>query len=498
MSQIVLDRSLETYAHCAEEQHAQWELDSLPRYLRRNALDYYYLSIWPGLRYLAGVASLDLPKRPQQTSHAYLHIPFCSGLCSFCSYFVLVTRDPDRDLRVQRYIDTLLQQVRIHQQQTSVKLTYIYLGGGTPGLLHPDILTRLLRGLTDLGVLESGLLGTIELHPELFSDVGRASGVLDVAAAYGITRASIGFQTHETDLLRETNRRHDAYFLAEAGSMLRCRGFTYNIDLMYGLPGQDLRSWICSLQAVCGERPDSISTYCMFVDPGTQIHSAIRRGTIELPGHSVIQAQHIAAQLMLKDEGYRELPNDFYSLPDTNSHRPIQEALPSESNSLALGAGSYGYYAGVQYCNEFSQARYQQKVDRGQEPIWRAALLTAQEELCRDIMFSLKNAPELRDRLFVARHGTTPMQAFPEVFEQLQRLDLIASEPGTCRLTRKGRLLVEEIACLFDPRQRPSAEITDERESALVNKHHFAPRYSDRQHAGPVPETRSTDGHSSL
>src|ERR1700742_3965822 len=97
-------------AERAGQQFARWRLAALPPRLRRNGLDYYYLSVWPGLEQLAPLA--ELPPRRAPVHHGYVHLPFCSGLCDFCSYFVLVGRDR-ADMR--RYVDDLLVDLALNQ-----------------------------------------------------------------------------------------------------------------------------------------------------------------------------------------------------------------------------------------------------------------------------------------------------------------------------------------------------------------------------------------------
>lgn len=455
----------------------EWDIESLPAYLLRNNLDYYYLSVWPGLSALDLAAGISLPDRPIRTEYAYIHIPFCSGLCSFCSYFLAVSRDTDSDPRVSRYLDDLIAQASIHQRNTELDLSYVYLGGGTPSLLHPGHMERLLGGFSRLGILSPRLIGTIEFHPEIFADSVRMNALLDVVEAHGIKRVSLGFQTDDTDVLRTTNRRHDAAFLGEAINRLRSRELAVNIDLMYGLPGQSLESWLCSLELVLAASPDSISTYFTFIDPGTRLWREVQRDPAILLSHAQIQLQHLAAQIALEKAGYTELPSDFYSKPAGDPASYAQQTLPSDANMVALGAGAYGYYPGVQYFNYFDFQHYSEMVWAGRSPIWRAAVLTPEEELCRDIMFSLKNAPALNVRLFEARHDVSPLDSHGHTLSQLTDLDLVHVSADEIRLTSKGRLVVEEIACMFAPLHRSGSAAGSRRDAALLRKHNFAPTH---------------------
>lgn len=455
--------------------YRDWDMAGLPPHLQRNSLDYYYLSVWPGLRQLSPAADLRLPARPARVGYAYVHIPFCSGICDFCSYFLTTTGDAGGDRRVEAYLDQLLAQVRIHRRTLDLAISSIYLGGGTPSILRAGQLARLLDGLAD--VFAPSMVGTMELHPELFDDPPELDRVLDTLAAHRIRRVSLGYQSTDESLLDATNRRHGAGFLPVAAAHLRARGFLFNVDLMYGLRDQSLAGWVDSIAAVLAIGPDSISTYFTFVDYGTKLWRQAQRDPTLLPTPEHAQLCHIAAQIALEDAGYHELPNDFYAIPGQDPASFHQTTLPSAANSLALGAGAYGYYPGVQYFNEFSFGGYARAVAEGREPIWRAAVLSPAEELCRDIMFSFKNSPLLDIGLFRHRHGVSPVDAHPRQFDELVRLDLVEVTGDAVRLTSKGRLVVEEIACMFAP-ERPAGAVASRSEAHLVHKHNYAPTYA--------------------
>jgi len=450
-------------------------MEDLPTQLRRNSLDYYYLSVWPGLMDLDPAEQVRLPARPSVTNYAYFHIPFCSGLCDFCSYFLAVVGDTANDARTGRYLADLLKQVENAALTTRLELSYLYLGGGTPSLLSPDQLHHLLHGLEKLEALAPSVLGTMELHPEVFRDKKRLNELLAILSDYGLKRVSIGYQSDSEELLEANNRRHESDFLTAAVELLHGKDFLVNVDLMYGLPDQSLLSWVRSVAATIAVEPDSISTYFTFITFGTRLRRRVDAGGIATSPHQLLQTQHIASNLALEEAGFHELPGDFYSKPHGDPATYVQDSLPSDSNSLALGAGAYGYYPGVQYFNYFGFHDYGAAVNAGVEPIWRAKLLSPQEELARDVMFSFKNAPALRRDLFRAKHSVDPMNAYPEQFRALKQQGLLTEDLGELRLTRKGRLVVEEITCLFIPPdvdRAPRAGVANK-----VRRHHFAPTY---------------------
>lgn len=449
-------------------------LDALPRSLRRNSLDYYYLSIYPSLSEMRPLAPADAPPYPATVRNAYVHIPFCSGVCDFCSYF-LVAISPKRRAAINRYLEQVKAEFDYHARHTTLDIGYLYFGGGTPSLIPPDALESFLDFLAEQRYLNPTAMGTLELHPEFFADERSALRFLTILKRHGIGRVSVGYQASDEDILRDTKRRHTADFMSEAMALLRAHGMLVNVDLMYGLADQSLESWQRTLSDATGFAPDSISTYFLFVDRGTGLYERVRRGAVVLPSHRHIQTQHIMAQLALEAAGYHELPNDFWARGGDPA-RFRQERLPSAAITLPIGPGAYGHYSNTQLCNVFDLPEYERRLAVGDSPLWRGYRLNDDQAFHRDIMFSLKNDPHIDCSLFRSAYNRSPLEQFAATFDRLSAEGLVVVDGERIQLTQKGRLCVEEIACLF---RHPAIRTAgDAGESRLLAKHNFAPAYS--------------------
>lgn len=453
----------------------EYRLDELPRALQRNSLDYYYLSIYPSLSEMRPLETDEAPPYPAAAGNAYIHIPFCSGVCDFCSYY-LVALNPRRRAAIGRYLEQAKAEFDYHARHTTLDITSLYFGGGTPSLIPPDALESFLGFLADRRYLNSTLTGTVELHPEFFADERSATRFLTILKRHGINRVSVGYQASDEEILRDTNRRHAADFMGEAMSLLRAHGMLVNIDLMYGLAGQSLESLERTMADAVGFAPDSISTYFLFVDRGTGLYERVRRGAVALPSHRHIQTQHIMAQLALEAAGYHELPGDFWARGGDDPATFRQERLPSAAITLPIGPGAYGYYSGTQLCNVFDLAEYERRAAAGRSPLWRGYRLNDDEAFHRDIMFSLKNDPYIDCSLFRSAYNRSPLEQFAALFERLSAEGLVTVAGERLQLTPKGRLCVEEIACLF---RHPALRAAEDSEgSRLLAKHNYAPTYT--------------------
>jgi oxygen-independent coproporphyrinogen-3 oxidase len=465
----------------ARDLYRAYAMDQLPVVLRRNSIDYYYLSVYPGLKQMSSFGKLAPPRYPDAISNAYIHIPFCTGVCSFCSYFLSTVKAGDLS-RIAAYLELVKQELALHQAETRLDLSYIYFGGGTPSLIPPATLAELFGFLSSEQILAECSYGTFELHPEFFGNLDTAQAFVNILRVHGVNRVSLGVESSDQALLDRTNRRHGTSFLTQAMEFLRDNSLYVNIDLMYGLPGMTCSQWEDSLRTVTACAPDSISAYFLFVDRGTPMHASVERSQIDLPAHEEIQVQHIMTQIYLEECGYYELPNDYYAKLAGDPAVFTVDSLPSDAVSLPIGAGAYGFFDRTQFANVFNLAEYGDRINRRQSPMWRGCRLDDDGLMRRDIMFGFKNSPYLDLQLFVNKYGISPTVKYDAIFDFLSRYGLVDIDDAHRRatLTAKGRLCVEEISCLFRPRARPeTAAGTSARERRLLEKHNFAPTYQD-------------------
>ncbi len=465
----------------AEERYHTYDMGGLPTDLQRDSRYFYYLSVYPGLKQMDELDGSALPQLPEQIHNAYVHTPYCTGVCSFCSYFLTTVSEQDTS-PIAAYLETVKSEVLQRARETDLDLSYIYFGGGTPSLIPNEALGAFFAFLDKHQVLSATRYGTIELHPEFFQDLERAQEFITILKANGIGRVSLGFQSSDENILDDTNRRHGTNFLHDAIDFLKQNEMLVSLDLIYGLPGLTFQQWEHTLDEAVSCSPDSIATYFLFVNPGTIMHTQVQRGEVVLPSHQDIQIQHIMAQTVLEGQGFYELPNDFYAKLDSDPSMFTQDALPSDGTSLPLGAGSYGYYDNTQFFNQFSLARYRQRIEGGESPIWRGYRFEGTTGMHRDFMFSIKNSPYIDCNLFEQKYGIDPIVAFSYTLERLEGYGLLIVDESSrhVTLTTKGRLCAEEIACQFEiPGLKdniPSTASASDRRK--LDKHHFAPLYS--------------------
>ncbi len=458
----------------AEKKYDEYEMDKIPLSMQRNSHDYYYLSVYPGLMEMEDL--VQPPKYPEKVSSVYIHMPFCSEICSFCSYFT--QRLPaENNHAVSDYFEIVKKEIDNYSKQTEMSLKSIYFGGGTPSLIPPDTLDSFLGHMKSKNFLPEKIFGTFELHPEFFYDMENAQKFVDVMKKYGINRVSIGYQSSNEKILKDTKRRHDKDFLKDAVDFLKKNNLMFNIDLMYGMPDLSIDDWAHSLSDALSVKPNSITPYFFFLNKGTKMSHDFNEGKISLPSHKEIQKQHLMTQIILAAHDYIELPNDFFAKNDKkiNVADLKQEKLPSDFSGISVGSGAYGYSNNTQFFNYFNLHKYKEAVEAGRPPVWKGFEMNQETLMRRDIMFSLKNSPYLNRDLFLEKYKEDPVEKFENLMNKLTDLGLITiSEKKVC-LTQKGKLMVEEIACQFkDPNVQTKK---DSENNPLLVKHNFSPTY---------------------
>lgn len=266
----------------------------------------------------------------------YVHIPWCAAICPYCDFDKQAT-----DFRlVDEYIEAVVRHMNAHVRRRTHSL---YFGGGTPSLLTPPRLTRLIHAWrTRFGVADQHEV-TIESNP---SDI--VAHKVEAYLQAGVTRISLGVQSLDDDELKLLGRRHTADKAVRAARAVREAGCgNLSVDLMYGLPGQRLESLRRSLGGLLALEPDHISCYALTLEADTPMGAEASAGRLDLPDDDAVADQYGEIQSRLADAGLRQ-----YEL--SNWARPGHESIHNltywrNGEWIGLGAGAAGSASGRRY-----------------------------------------------------------------------------------------------------------------------------------------------------
>jgi oxygen-independent coproporphyrinogen-3 oxidase len=209
--------------------------------------------------------------RAEPGTPLYVHVPFCVAKCTYCDFYSLAAEGQD----LAGTLDALLREA---ERRAPDRPRTVFLGGGTPSYYSEDELARLLDGLERCTNFRSSATEvTCECNPESL-DLAKARRLREL----GVDRLSIGFQSLEPRILTLFGRVHDAEASFAALEAAREAGFQrVSVDLIYGVPGQELARWEADLERVLALRPDHVSAYQLTYEDGTPLTAQLRAGAFE-------------------------------------------------------------------------------------------------------------------------------------------------------------------------------------------------------------------------
>lgn len=398
----------------------------------------------------------------------YLHIPFCRHRCSYCDFNTYTTIG---DLQ-EPYVAALVEEILLVGAAASESLPVdtIFFGGGTPSLLTPEQVARLLAATRDAFALAPEAEITMEANPETVDREWLAA-----IRALRVNRLSYGVQSADPGELALLGREHDFATAVRAVNDAADAGFdNLNLDLIYGLPGQSVAAWQRTLDAVLALATTTpvvthISLYCLTIEPGTPMQRWLHNGTIKAPDPDTAADQYEVACHAMAGAGF-----EHYEISNwARSGRECRHNLVYWRNQpyLGLGAGAHGSAGGVRYQVVRQPRAYIKRITNDElqitngeggsaspasrpfplSPAVAAHHVVDEAEAMSDTVITqlrlLNEGLDLDG--FTAHFG----RAFDEVYgEQLQQLitwELLRVDDSRLLLTDKGRFLSNQVFYRF-------------------------------------------------
>ncbi len=233
----------------------------------------------------------------------YVHVPFCRTKCPYCAFASTTDRGA-----IPRWLAAIGREA----ERRASRLTgfdTLYIGGGTPSSLPDETLPELLSTLDHALTLADGREVTVEVNPGDL-EPGRATRLRSLE----VNRISLGIQSLDDGELGMLGRRHDARQAREAFGTLRAAGFTnLSIDIIGGLPGQDVASRLASMREAVALGPDHLSCYELTIEEGTPLSRSVARGEVELPDEDCLTDGAMAVAELLAEHGYVQYEVSSYA-----------------------------------------------------------------------------------------------------------------------------------------------------------------------------------------
>jgi oxygen-independent coproporphyrinogen-3 oxidase len=352
----------------------------------------------------------------------YVHIPFCATRCDYCDFATWT----DRAHLIDEYVDACVAQVERTYEAPGAPppATSIFFGGGTPSLIPPTHLVRILAAIPRTADAEV----TVECNPDTVTPE-----LLDTYRSGGVNRLSIGVQSMVPHVLQRLGRTHAPANVELAVHGARSAGFTsLNLDLIYGTPGESLADWQRTLDGTLALEPEHVSAYALTVEPGSPLGRDVMNGVRAAPDDDD-QAEKYA----MADETLRATGLEWYEI--SNWARPGHECRHNllywaQGDYLPVGAAAHGHRDGRRSWNLRTPERYITAVAAGESPE------TGGEDL---------DGPTRREEAFVlalrTRAGAPVPSGAEDAAVDLAAAGLLDLGEDRATLTRRGRLLASDV-----------------------------------------------------
>lgn len=378
----------------------------------------------------------------------YVHIPFCAKHCAYCDFNTYVERAQSPLVTatvtaIQRDIERAAQELAATGEKILVPT--IFFGGGTPTFLQGEQLAAILRTLQDHFAVAPGAEISSEANPGS-SDAAKFAA-MQVA---GFNRLSIGVQSFDDDLLIALDRFHTAGEAERALQAARDAGFTnLNLDLMFGLPKQNLSLWERSLERALALGTEHLSLYALTLEPGTRFERLDAGGKLDLPDEDVELAMYERSIALLTAAGLAHYEVSNFARPGYRSEH--NQVYWRNEEYLGIGPGAVSYLAGRRWKRERLPARYNAKVEAGADLTVESECLTPEGTLGETMMLGLRLRDGLQLETIRTGFSIEPLTHFASQIDRLQSDGLLTLESDTLRLTHRGLLLANDALSLFLP-----------------------------------------------
>jgi oxygen-independent coproporphyrinogen-3 oxidase len=369
----------------------------------------------------------------------YLHIPFCGSICNYCNF----NRGLLDEALKERYVRALVGEIE-RAAEPDTPADTIFFGGGTPSLLSPDEIGRIIQSCRTSFCLADHAEVTLEANPETVTDASMAG-----YRAAGINRVSFGVQSFDDAELARLGRRHSAETARRAIRLARGAGFdNVSLDLMMWLPGQSVDSWLASVDALIAAGPDHASLYLLELYPNAPLREDMARSGWSLAPDDDAAEMYLRGLERLDAAGYEQYEISNVARPG----RPSRHNLKywRDEAWLGFGCGAHSTREGVRWRNVSATMDYAQRVEAGTSVVAERRVLLGDEPLEEALFTGLRLVAGVDLPAIQQKYGVDVWQRYGAELAPFLEAGVLMHEPDwRLALTREGMLLANEVMAVF-------------------------------------------------
>ena len=384
-----------------------------------------------------------------KTYSLYFHIPFCAHRCAYCDFNTYAGQTDS----IPAYVEALRNEIKAVGESTSrLSVGTIFFGGGTPSLLTAEQYRDIYQSIHAYFDVSVNVEISLEANPGTVSQE-----YLRELRALGFNRISYGVQSANPEELHMLERIHSYSDVVDAVRWSRQAGFdNLNIDLIYGLPEQTLERWQRTVQLSLGLRPEHISAYALTLEHGTPFGRWAAKGLLPIPDPDLAAEQYEWTMDFLASEGYVQYEISNWALPGRECQHNLQ--YWRNLDYLGFGAGAHGYAGGFRYSNVLRIKTY---IDRLTSPLSSFVfplspatvnqhVNTPRDDMQETMITGLRLTTEgISSEGFQQRFGALLPDVFGKEIQHLEKVGLLEWAGDTLRLTKRGRLLGNQVFMEF-------------------------------------------------
>ncbi|MEN3327701.1 MAG: hypothetical protein V7638_2508 [Acidobacteriota bacterium] len=369
----------------------------------------------------------------------YVHIPFCSSRCSYCDFATGLYQDE----LAERYVRALIDEISGSQHDVETVDT-IYFGGGTPSLLGPAQLERILASLYERFKIARGPEITVEINPGSVTPEK-----LRAFRSLGINRASFGAQTFDDAELAKLGRSHNSADTLRTFAALRDAGFAnVSFDLIAGLPGQTLQGWKGNIKQALELAPEHLSFYLLEVHSGTPLAEHIRRGIQPQPDDDLAGVMYEWMLEQAVAAGYEHYEISNLCRPGFYSRHNVKYWTAAPYYGFGCSAHSYDGDT-RRWSNHRDVLKYVEMVEGGASPVVEEQQLDQTDVRAEALFLGMRLMQGVDLRRYRESFGIDLRDQHAEDLDRFCKAGLVELDGDLIRLTRTGALLSNEVFAAF-------------------------------------------------
>lgn len=374
----------------------------------------------------------------------YLHIPFCESKCIYCDFNSYAGMEG----RHKPFVTAMCADIQRGASQflngeidcADAEIATVFFGGGTPSVLTPEQIGRIMSAARSRYTIASSAEISMEANPGTITRE-KFEGYLEA----GINRLSMGVQVLDDPMLKKLGRIHSAEGALDSYRLAREAGFErINLDFIFGLPGQDLAHLDSMLDRLLevSPLPEHLSCYSLIVEEHTPLYVGVQRGLIKVPGEDETADMYERIGERLTEAGYTQ-----YEISNWTRGEPCAHNLVYWHNQryLAFGPGASGYWGNTRYTILPGPGEYIEKVGRDESVIADQYVVERRDEIGEFMMLGLRLNSGISASEFERRFEEPIETLFGDVLTRLYNMGLLERVGDAIRLTKRGRLLGNEV-----------------------------------------------------